>query len=97
MQTKFKWTPTQRMLLIQSMAMGIMMSPSQEISNILANDIYKFSTLSAESINEDVEIQSKLKTLFSITNDLSNSMKDANLHNLLLKEENKEEKISFGA
>ena len=66
MQTKFKWTDKQRLLLIGGLSMGISLSPSIEISQRLGEDIYYFTKASADHINTDERIQKKLKHVFEL-------------------------------
>jgi hypothetical protein len=66
MQTKFKWTDKQRLLLISGLSMGISLSPSIEMSQRLSEDIYYFTKASADQINTDERIQKKLKYIFEL-------------------------------
>ena len=99
MQTKFKWTPEQRLLMIGGISLGVTMTSTIEQAHILAEDIYLFSIASSEIINKDESIQSKLKNVF-IQSKLKNVCdKNINIYEELLKLEKTEDddQISLSA
>ena len=89
-QTKFKWTPEQRLLMIGRISLGVTMTSTIEQAHILAEDIYLFSIASSEIINKDESIQSKLKKVCD---------KNIKIYEELLKLEKKEDddQISLSA
>lgn len=90
MQTKFKWTPEQRLLMIGGISLGVTMTSTIEQAHILAEDIHLFSIASPEIINKDEFIQSKLKNVCN---------KNIKIYEELLKLEKKEDddQISLSA
>jgi hypothetical protein len=64
MQTKFKWTDKQRLIIISGVSTAVTMSSSLQLARALGEDIYFFAKASAEQINSDERIQKKLKVVF---------------------------------
>jgi hypothetical protein len=96
-QTKFKWTDKQRLLVISAISLGIVMSPSVELSRHLAEDIYIISKGTVENLNTDKELQEKLKKSFELQIFLG--LDGNNLYNQLLEleKEKDSEQISLSA
>lgn len=66
MQTKFKWTPKQRLMLIAALSLGVKMAPNIETAHSIAEDIYSFANVTADAINSNEHIQTLLRHAFEL-------------------------------
>lgn len=93
MQTKFKWTEKQRLKMIDSLGMGVLMSPSLEVSHKIGEYIIIFTKASSDFINDDEYVQERLKTIFKF----QKALNVTELHDTLVKLESDDESSSFAA
>lgn len=93
MQTKFKWKPEQRLLIISGLAIGITITPSIETANILGEDVYIFASGKADYINNDEYIQSKLKIVF----EKQKLLGKGNIYEKMLELDKDDDQYSFAA
>lgn len=93
MQTKFKWNPEQRLIMIAGIALGVTLTPNIEMAHILGEDIYIFANGKADFINGDERIQSKLKNVFEMQQLLGTS----NVYEKMLQLEKEDDQDSFAA
>ncbi len=93
MQTKFKWTDKQRLLMVGGLSMGISMAPSLEMAKILADDLYIFSQAPADFLNSDTHVQVKLKNVF----EFGKMMNLTDVYDNLIKLDKEDDTDSFAA
>lgn len=93
MQTKFKWKPEQRLILIAGIALGVTLTPNIETAHIWGEDIYIFANGEADFINSDERIQNKLKVVFEMQKRLGTN----NLYEKMLQLDKDDDQDSFAA
>lgn len=93
MQTKFKWKPEQRLMLIAGLALGVSLAPNINIAQILGEDIYVFAKGEVDFINNNERIQTKLKKVFEIQQLLGKN----NVYERMLQLDKDDDQTSFAA
>ena len=91
MQTQFKWTDKQRLLIIDAMGMGISMTNDIEKAKTMGLDISMFAAANSDFLNTNEYVQKKLTFVFN----LSKTLGTTEMHDELLRLENESEEISL--